>query len=251
MNETQYYSATVTQWTDAKPKVLGYFDGDRFEIIGGVTHNGVECYRIKRSDITDLTPVRFVPQDAVVIEDGDVGIKGANGFSAVEILRTASEVAKNAGYHGVSKRLLELLSQLTPVSSNITISLELDHEQIEELKIVHGMGVSGNRIDEEIGNMAYEAVVAITQLTPPKPRPVEPKGFGAVIEAKVVINYVYPAWIPPNPMPAKRTNYSKPIRWIRNPATGKWSSEPCDDLKSSYTRDYSDLIDPVILDEGR
>ena len=84
-----------------------------------------------------------------------------------------------------------------------------------------------------------------------KPKPVtEPKNFGTIVEAQVMINQVYPAWIPPHPKPPVETNYSKPVRWLRNPATDLWSSEPCDHLRISYTRKWEELHNPAIISEG-
>ena len=82
------------------------------------------------------------------------------------------------------------------------------------------------------------------------PKVVEPKNFGAIVEAQVMINQVYPAWIPPHPKPPVETNYSKPVRWLRNPVTGLWSSEPCDHLRISYTRKWGELHNPTIISEG-
>ena len=104
-----------------------------------------------------------------------------------------------------------------------------------------------NLLSEKKWNQLLDSVKLEIDPTPPV---TEPKNFGAIVEAQVMINQVYPAWIPPHPKPPVETNYSRPVRWLRNPATGLWSSEPCDHLRISYTRKWSELINPTIIPKG-
>ena len=104
-----------------------------------------------------------------------------------------------------------------------------------------------NLFSEKEWNQLLDSVKLEIDPTPPV---TEPKNFGAIVEAQVMINQVYPAWIPPHPKPPVETNYSKPVRWLRNPVTGLWSSEPCDHLRISYTRKWGELHNPTIISEG-
>ena len=72
----------------------------------------------------------------------------------------------------------------------------------------------------------------IAQLTPPKPRPAEPKGCGAIVEAV----YYHEG---------KKMMRVKFIRFSMTGDIGKW-------ISTHGTRhNYSDLIDPVVLYPGQ
>ena len=104
MNETQYYSATIHG-----EEVIGRNVGSRFY---GIDRNG-KLYG-KDAQI-NLTPVKFVPQDAVVIEGGDSVLRDVRGFSVKEILVNAAAIIDaETAYKGVKMKLDALIAQLTP-----------------------------------------------------------------------------------------------------------------------------------------
>ena len=108
MNETQYYSAKTNNWGE----VVGFEKDGCFYFLCSCANNPHEA---KTFFYTDLTPVRFVPQEAVVIEGGDNVLKDVGGFSVKEILVTASRIIDTeTGYKGVKMKLDALLAQLTP-----------------------------------------------------------------------------------------------------------------------------------------
>ena len=116
MNETQHYTATVRGETR----------------VGELDRDGDFCYMVDKTNIewvdeaklTDLTPVKFVPQDAVVIE-------------------------------GVEINELLLFVQTHPI---MKVGYSYDFRALK--------------------------AKLIAQLTPPKPRPVEPKGFTSQVLAR-------------------------------------------------------------------
>ena len=161
MNETQYYSAKTDPWGE----VVGFEKDGYFHFLCFCENNPHEA---KTAFYTDLTPVKFVPQDAVVIE-------------------------------GVTANELAMIALYSEVPADMTIK-----RYSEICRIIN---------------------LATVQLTPPKPRPEEPKGFGAMVEASVS------GW-GDNRVPLVSVN-------------GRWW------VKNNLYFKYSDLIDPIITSEGQ
>ena len=126
MNGTQYYSATINDKT-----VVGFLDEDGSLAYQKVSRGGYWYTNLRnKSHFTDLTPVNFVPQDAVVIEGADVDmfIKFIRFSEPSQFIEFYGEGFTRTAWQGAQYTLL-------------------------------------------------------SQLTPPKPRPEEPKEFASVVKA--------------------------------------------------------------------
>ena len=173
MNETQYYSAKLY-----KENVIVCpidFSGEiLYQVVGKIdyyTHKGY---------LDDLTPVKFVPQEAAVIEG-----MTAERFKAF---------------------------------------------------LIHSQHDGCSDTYSGLNQWAETQRVLIAQLTPPKPRPAEPKGFGAVVEAGCS------SFLPEG----------ERKKWVSHssvyPQSG-WHSEMSS--KGYLSVGWSLLIDPIILDAGQ
>ena len=167
MNETQYYSAKTENWGE----VVGFEKDGYFHFLCFCGNNPHEA---KTFFYTDLTPVKFVSQDAVVIEGFDLAY-------LEDMARSAENICNQGGFKNTARDFRKLRDQL------------------------------------------------VAQLTPPKPRPVEPTGFGAIVECNSQIGVFL----------------SNRFRVVHL-GNGKWAEE-----NSSRIYKYSDLIDPVVLSPGQ
>ena len=103
MNETQYYSATGEGEKGIFFKT-GTWWGDEMSYRNVVTQQGYT-----ESNLTDLTPVKFVPQDATVIDAETYPHAHTWLVNAREEL-----VAKSPGYRGIIGFFDVLIAQLNP-----------------------------------------------------------------------------------------------------------------------------------------
>ena len=228
MNETQYYSAKTNNWGE----VVGFEKEGYFHFLcfcGGTLHEA------KTEFFTDLAPVKFVPQDAAVIE----------GFT-LEYLEDMADfgeqVCSNNGFpnnaRDFKKLRQELIAQLTPPKPEENGGIQILGGIVDSMSndaLAQELYFLGEYLETSTDRKGWADTINKLRLslisksfTPPKPRPEEPKIIYPQVKASILES-------------------SKKRVWTKH-GDGRWSALS----DSGYLlRQYSDLIDPVVLYPGQ